>query len=128
MQVHPCIIPQKIPFLLISWPYLHLLLLLQSSLSKSLLYIQTAYDQFCIILQLLHPEDHLVKRSFIVQHQYILPGSGEQSKACNEMRAVLMVKAGVHSFFRMSRQIAPVCELMFGCHIFVSNFIYNEIT
>ena len=40
------------------------------------------------------------------------------------MRAVRMVKAGVHSFFRMSRQMAPVWELMFGCQIFVMNFIY----
>jgi hypothetical protein len=34
-----------------------------------------------------------------------------------------MVSAGVHSFFKMSRQIAPVCELILGCHILVSNFI-----
>lgn len=37
-----------------------------------------------------------------------------------------MVNAGVHSFFRMSRQIAPVYELILGCHIFVSNFICNK--
>ena len=36
---------------------------------------------------------------------------------------VRMVRAGLHSFLRMSRQIAPVTELMLGCHIFVSNFI-----
>jgi hypothetical protein len=34
-----------------------------------------------------------------------------------------MVRAGVHSFFRMSRQIAPVYELMFGCQILVMNLI-----
>jgi len=39
------------------------------------------------------------------------------------MRAVLMVRAGVHSFLRISRQIAPVTEEILGCHIFVSNFI-----
>lgn len=39
------------------------------------------------------------------------------------MRAVLIVRAGVHSFFRMSRQIAPVTELIFGCQIFVINLI-----
>jgi hypothetical protein len=37
-----------------------------------------------------------------------------------------MVSAGVHSFLRMSKQIAPVTELMLGCHIFVSNFIYKK--
>ena len=40
------------------------------------------------------------------------------------MRAVRIVNAGVHSFFRISRQIAPVCELILGCQILVSNFIY----
>ena len=54
-----------------------------------------------------------------------LPGSGEQSKACNERSAVLIVRAGVHSFLRMSKQMAPVTEEMFGCQIFVSNFIYS---
>ena len=38
-----------------------------------------------------------------------------------------IVSAGVHSFLRMSRQIAPVCELILGCHILVSNFICKEI-
>jgi len=37
-----------------------------------------------------------------------LPGSGAHNKAYNEMRAVLIVRAGVHSFFKMSKQIAPV--------------------
>ena len=55
-----------------------------------------------------------------------LPGSGAHSRACREIRAVRMVSAGVHSFFRMSRQIAPVYELIFGCQIFVSNFIYSH--
>ena len=52
-----------------------------------------------------------------------LPGSGAQRSACKEMRDVRMVSAGVHSFLRMSRQMAPVCELIFGCQILVSNFI-----
>ncbi len=56
-----------------------------------------------------------------------VPGSGAQSKACNEIRAVLIVSAGVHSFFKISRQIAPVCELMFGCQILVMNLIYKGI-
>ena len=54
-----------------------------------------------------------------------IPGSGEHKRACNEIKAVLIVRAGVHSFFKMSKQIAPVYELIFGCHIFVSNFIYK---
>ena len=53
-----------------------------------------------------------------------IPGSGAHRSACREISAVRMVRAGVHSFFRMSRQMAPVYELMFGCQIFVSNFIY----
>ena len=32
-----------------------------------------------------------------------------------------------HSFLRMSRQIAPVCDEMLGCHTLVSNFIYNLV-
>jgi len=54
-------------------------------------------------------------------------GSGAHINACNEISAVLIVNAGVHSFFRMSRQIAPVCELILGCHIFVSNFILGGL-
>jgi len=54
-------------------------------------------------------------------------GSGAQSKAYKEIRAVLIVNAGVHSFLRISRQIAPVYELMFGCQIFVSNFIFGGL-
>ena len=42
------------------------------------------------------------------------------------MRAVRTVKAGLHSFFRMSRQIAPLSLLIFGCHILVSYFICAE--
>ena len=37
-----------------------------------------------------------------------LPGSGAHRSAYSEIRAVRIVSAGVHSFFRMSRQIAPV--------------------
>lgn len=55
-----------------------------------------------------------------------LPGSGAHRSACSEIRAVRMVSAGVHSFLRMSRQMAPVCELILGCQIFVSNFIYTQ--
>ena len=53
----------------------------------------------------------------------VLPGSGEHNKAYNESKAVLIDKAGLHSFFKMSRQIAPVCEDILGCQILVSNFI-----
>ena len=42
---------------------------------------------------------------------------------CREINAVRIVRAGDHSFFRMSRQIAPDSELMFGCHTRVVNFI-----
>jgi hypothetical protein len=38
----------------------------------------------------------------------VLPGSGEHNKAYNESNAVLIDNAGLHSFFKMSRQIAPV--------------------
>jgi len=54
-----------------------------------------------------------------------LPGSAAHNKACKEISAVLIVRAGVHSFFKISRQIAPVCELMFGCQILVINLIYH---
>ena len=53
----------------------------------------------------------------------VLPGSGEHNKAYNESKAVLIDNAGLHSFFKMSRQIAPVCEDILGCQILVSNFI-----
>jgi hypothetical protein len=43
-------------------------------------------------------------------------GSGEQSRDWTLSSAVLMVRAGDHWSFRMSRQIAPVCEETFGCH------------
>lgn len=42
------------------------------------------------------------------------------------MSAVLIVSAGVHSFFRISKHIAPVYELILGCQILVINFIYNQ--
>lgn len=54
-------------------------------------------------------------------------GYGAQSKACNEIKAVLIVNAGDHSSFSISRQIAPVCEEIFGCHILVSNFIFGGL-
>jgi hypothetical protein len=54
-----------------------------------------------------------------------LPGSGAHKSAWSEIRAVRIVRAGVHSFLRMSRQMAPVWELMFGCQIFVMNLIYT---
>ena len=36
-----------------------------------------------------------------------------------------MVRAGLHSFLKMSKQIAPVSLLMFGCQILVSYFIWG---
>jgi len=45
----------------------------------------------------------------------VLTGWGVQSRACREMRAVLMVRAGDHWSFRISRHMAPDCEDMFGC-------------
>jgi hypothetical protein len=57
-----------------------------------------------------------------------LPGSGAHNSACREMSAVLMVRAGVHSFFKMSRQMAPVTELMLGCQILVMNRICICVT
>ena len=74
------------------------------------------------------------------------PGSGADMRACSEISAattnrhmigwlrgveggqhippVRTVSAGLHSFLRMSKQIAPVSLLMFGCQIFVSYFIW----
>ena len=54
-------------------------------------------------------------------------GSGAQRSACSESRAVRMVKAGDHSSLRMSRQIAPVWELILGCHILVSKRILGGL-
>ena len=50
-------------------------------------------------------------------------GSGADNKACKETKAVLMVNAGLHLSFNMSRQMAPVWDETFGCHMRVSNFI-----
>ena len=54
-------------------------------------------------------------------------GSGAHSNAYSEISPVRIVNAGVHSFLRISKQIAPVCELIFGCHILVSNFIFGGL-
>jgi len=48
---------------------------------------------------------------------------GSHIKACKDSKAVLTERAGDHSFFKISKQIAPVYELILGCHILVSNFI-----
>ena len=37
-----------------------------------------------------------------------IPGSGAHIRACSDRSAVLIDKAGLHSFFKISRQIAPV--------------------
>jgi hypothetical protein len=42
-------------------------------------------------------------------------GSGDASSACRLRRAVLRVSAGLHLFFRMSKQMAPVALLTLGC-------------
>ena len=55
-------------------------------------------------------------------------GSGALSSAHRLSSAVLMVSAGDHSFFRMSRQMAPVCELTFGCHSLVVNCAHKQTT
>jgi hypothetical protein len=52
-------------------------------------------------------------------------GSGADISACSEMSAVRTVRAGLHSFLRMSRQIAPDSLEMFGCQILVSYFIFG---
>jgi len=36
-----------------------------------------------------------------------------------------MIMQTHHWSLRMSKQMAPVTELMFGCHIFVTNFTYG---
>jgi len=46
-------------------------------------------------------------------------------RAWMESRAVRTESAGLHSFLRMSRQMAPVTLETFGCQILVSNFIFG---
>jgi hypothetical protein len=48
-------------------------------------------------------------------------GSAEAKSACNDNKTVLSVIAAAQLSFKISRQIAPVTELMFGCQIFVRN-------
>jgi hypothetical protein len=48
-------------------------------------------------------------------------------RAYMDRREVLMERAGDHSSFKISRQIAPVYEDMFGCHILVSNYILGGL-
>ena len=52
-------------------------------------------------------------------------GFGSQRRELIERRTFEMVRAGDHWSFRMSRQIAPVCEEMLGCLTFVRNFIFG---
>ena len=46
-------------------------------------------------------------------------GYGAHKSACNDNNAVLIVKAGDHSSFKISRQMAPVWEEILGCQILV---------
>jgi len=52
-------------------------------------------------------------------------GSGEHISAWRLKSAVLIVKAGDHWSFRISKQMAPVWDETFGCQIFVRNFIFG---
>merc|ERR1719330_730068 len=52
-------------------------------------------------------------------------GSGVDKRAWSDNNAVLIVSAGLHSFFNMSKHIAPVWEETLGCHTFVMNFIFG---
>ena len=54
---------------------------------------------------LLHPKDHL---KMLIPCKQKIPGSGEHNNAYKESKAVLIDSAGLHSFFKISRQIAPV--------------------
>jgi|688.fasta_scaffold330004_1 hypothetical protein len=54
-------------------------------------------------------------------------GYGAHNNACKESRAVRIVRAGDHSSFNISKQIAPVCEEILGCQILVSNFIFGAL-
>ena len=38
----------------------------------------------------------------------IIPGSGAHNNAYRDNKAVLIESAGLHSFFKISKQIAPV--------------------
>ena len=49
-------------------------------------------------------------------------GSAAASRACNESNTVLRVIAAAHWSLRISRQMAPVTLLIFGCQILVRNF------
>lgn len=48
-------------------------------------------------------------------------GSAAASRACNDNNTVRRVIAAAHWSFRISKQIAPVTELILGCHILVIN-------
>ena len=48
-------------------------------------------------------------------------GSTAASSACNDNNTVRRVIAAAHWSFRISKQIAPVTELILGCHILVIN-------
>lgn len=41
------------------------------------------------------------------------------------MKVQMLLASTYHWSFKMSKQIAPVTELIFGCQIFVKNFTYN---
>ncbi len=56
-------------------------------------------------------------------------GSGEDSRACKLSSAVFSVKAGLHWSLRMSKQIAPLALLMFGClHIQKGHVEHLEVS
>lgn len=56
-----------------------------------------------------------------------LLGSGEHIRAYIDNNEVLIDKAGDHSSFKISKQITPVYDDTFGCHIFVANYILGGL-
>ena len=57
----------------------------------------------------------------------IIPGSGQHNNAYRDNKAVLIESAGLHSFFKISKQMAPVWLEILGCQILVSNFIFGGL-
>ena len=89
----------------------------------TLQFFKTHQNSLNIKSPLQHLKGHLkLKNNFLK-----ILGSGAHIRAYKESKAVLILRAGDHSFFRISKQIAPVWLEIFGCQILVSNFIFGGL-
>lgn len=97
-------------------------------LAKVLTHNLTDHNPTLLCFQIpLYPSSTSWQLQHLVGHLHntnSLPGSGAESRAWIDINTVLMVSAGLHSFFRMSKHMAPVSLEMLGCQILVRNFIY----